>query len=74
MRSTPKGDAVRMRAGGRPGDVHVAGRNMDIHHGLNGNRSVSVERADPKPALLVHADTDSLSPLYVQTALESSSL
>jgi hypothetical protein len=33
----------------------------------------SVERADPKPALLVHADTDSLSPLYVKTALESSS-
>jgi Aerotolerance regulator N-terminal/von Willebrand factor type A domain len=33
----------------------------------------SVERADPKPALLIHADTDSLSPLYVKTALESSS-
>jgi len=33
----------------------------------------SVERADPKPALLVHADTDSLSPIYVRTALESSS-
>lgn len=32
----------------------------------------SVERADPKPALLVHADTDTLSPLYVGTALESS--
>ncbi len=46
MRSTPKGDAVRMRAGGRPGDVHVAGRNMDIHHGLAGNRRIAVERAD----------------------------
>ena len=33
----------------------------------------SVERADPKPALLVHADGDTLSPLYVRTALESSS-
>lgn len=32
----------------------------------------SVERADPKPALLVHADNDSASPLYVRTALESS--
>ncbi len=31
-----------------------------------------VERADPKPALLVHADNDSASPLYVKTALESS--
>lgn len=33
----------------------------------------SVERADPRPALLVHADGDTLSPLYVKTALESSS-
>ncbi len=32
----------------------------------------SVERADPKPALLVHADSDTASPLYVRTALESS--
>lgn len=33
----------------------------------------SVERADPKPALFVHADTDSMSPIYFKTALESSS-
>lgn len=33
----------------------------------------SVERADPKPALLVHADSDNISPLYFNTALESSS-
>jgi hypothetical protein len=33
----------------------------------------SVERADPKPALLIHAEGDSASPLYVRTALESSS-
>jgi hypothetical protein len=26
--------------------VHVAGKNMDIHHGLNGSRQVSVRRAD----------------------------
>jgi Aerotolerance regulator N-terminal/von Willebrand factor type A domain len=32
----------------------------------------SVERADPKPALLIHADGDTLSPLYIKTALESS--
>src|SRR5665213_561554 len=31
----------------------------------------SVERADPKPALLVHADGDTASPLYLRTALES---
>jgi hypothetical protein len=33
----------------------------------------AVERADPKPALLVHADNDNNTPLYVKTALESSS-
>ncbi|MDP9055346.1 MAG: BatA domain-containing protein [Acidobacteriota bacterium] len=33
----------------------------------------SVERADPKPALLVHAPEDTASSLYVKTALESSS-
>jgi hypothetical protein len=33
----------------------------------------AVERADPKPALLVHGDTDTNSPLYVKTALDSSS-
>ena len=32
----------------------------------------SVERADPKPALLVHGDNDTASPLYLRTALESS--
>ena len=31
----------------------------------------SVERSDPKPALLVHAPNDSNSPLYIRTALES---
>jgi len=32
----------------------------------------SVERADPKPALLVRSDGDNASPLYVSTALDSS--
>jgi len=32
----------------------------------------SVERADPKPALLVYGDSAAGSPLYVRTALESS--
>jgi hypothetical protein len=31
----------------------------------------SVERADPKPALLIHAEGDTASPLYLKTALES---
>src|SRR6202044_1531245 len=33
----------------------------------------SVERADPKPALLVHSDGPNQSPLFIKTALESSS-
>ncbi len=40
------GNEVRTRANGRPADVHVANRGMDIHHGLDGRRRVSVERAD----------------------------
>jgi hypothetical protein len=37
---------VRTRANGSRADVHDARRGMDIHHGLNGNRRISVERAD----------------------------
>jgi hypothetical protein len=37
---------VRTRANGQRSDVHDARRGMDIHHGLNGGRRVSVERAD----------------------------
>lgn len=37
---------VRTRPNGKAADVHVANRGMDIHHGLNGNRRVEVERAD----------------------------
>ncbi len=40
------GDSLRRRADGRPSDFHDTGRGMDIHHGLNGNRRVMVERAD----------------------------
>jgi hypothetical protein len=43
---TAHGDTIRTRPNGTRADVHVAGRNMDIHHGLNGNRRISVERAD----------------------------
>ena len=35
------GNEVRTRANGRPADVHVANRGMDIHHGLDGSRRVS---------------------------------
>ncbi len=38
------GADVRMRANGRPADIRRNG--MDIHHGLDGRRRVSVERAD----------------------------
>jgi len=40
------GSAVRMRANGRPSDIHDARRGMDIHHNLGGGRRVMVERAD----------------------------
>jgi hypothetical protein len=40
------GSSVRTRADGKRADVHDAKRGMDIHHGLNGNRRVSAERAD----------------------------
>ena len=43
---TANGSVVRTRANGSRADVHDARRGMDIHHGLDGNRRVSVERAD----------------------------
>ncbi len=43
---TANGSVVRTRANGSRADVHDARRGMDIHHGLNGNRRISVERAD----------------------------
>ena len=43
---TANGSVVRTRANGTRSDVHDAKRGMDVHHGLNGNRRVSVERAD----------------------------
>ncbi len=46
MVHTANGGEVRMRPNGRPADVHMANRGIDIHHGLNGNRRVEVERAD----------------------------
>jgi hypothetical protein len=41
---THDGSAIRTRPGGRVSDVHDARRGMDIHHGLDGSRRVSVER------------------------------
>ena len=43
---TANGSVVRTRANGTRADIHDARRGMDIHHGLNGNRRISVERAD----------------------------
>jgi len=40
------GSEVKTRANGTRSDVHDAKRGMDVHHGLNGGRSVRVERAD----------------------------
>jgi hypothetical protein len=45
--STAKnGATVSKRADGKVASIHDTKRNMDVHHGLNGNRRVSVERAD----------------------------
>ena len=43
---TAGGNTVVTRSNGHVSDVHDAKRNMDVHNGLNGNRRVSVERAD----------------------------
>jgi hypothetical protein len=43
---TANGSMVRTRANGSRADVHDARRGMDIHHGLNGNRHVMMERGD----------------------------
>ena len=40
------GGAITRRPNGRVSDVHDPKRGMDVHHGLNGNRRVSVERPD----------------------------
>lgn len=40
------GSAIQRRPNGRISDVHDARRGLDIHHGLNGSRRVSAERAD----------------------------
>ena len=43
---TANGSVVRTRANGSRADIHDERRGMDIHHGLDGNRRISVERAD----------------------------
>lgn len=43
--TTPGGHEVRMRADGRAAEIHTK-NGMDIHHGLDGHRSVMMERRD----------------------------
>lgn len=40
------GSAVQRRANGRVSDLHDARRGMNVHHGINGNTRVVVERRD----------------------------
>ena len=40
------GAALSTRPNGKISDVHDPKRGMDVHHGLNGNRSIHVERPD----------------------------
>ena len=44
--TSTKNGAVTRRSNGRVSDVHDTKRGMDVHHGLNGSKRVSVERAD----------------------------
>lgn len=44
--ATKDGSSVRTRADGKVSDVHDSKRGMDVHHGLDGGRRVSAERAD----------------------------
>ena len=43
---TKSGSMVRTRANGKPSDVHDAKTGTNVHHGLNGNRRVSVNHPD----------------------------
>jgi hypothetical protein len=43
---TKSGSAIRTRSNGKVSDVHDAKRGMDVHHGLDGGRRVSVQRHD----------------------------
>jgi hypothetical protein len=45
---------VRTRGNGKLADVHDAKRGIDVHHGLNGNRRVSVERHDGSRLVAEH--------------------
>jgi hypothetical protein len=45
-RGTKNGGAVTTRANGTLSDVHDPRLGIDVHHGLNGNRAISVERPD----------------------------
>ncbi|MGO8756792.1 MAG: hypothetical protein ACLQG3_01585 [Terracidiphilus sp.] len=45
-RNAPNGSVVRTRPNGRISEFHDPHRGIDVHHGLNGNRAISVERAD----------------------------
>jgi hypothetical protein len=42
----PSGAAIRTHRDGRPSDLHIAKLDMDIHHGLSGNRLVVVKRGN----------------------------
>jgi len=51
--ATKSGGSVTKRADGKVASVHDAKRNMDVHRGLNGNRTVVHERADHTRVVVV---------------------
>ena len=51
---TKHGSTVTKRADGKVASLHDPKRGMDVHRGLNGNRSVVVERSDHSRVVVEH--------------------
>ena len=51
--ATKSGGSVTKRSDGKVASVHDSKRNMDVHRGLNGNRTVVHERADHTRVVVV---------------------
>ncbi len=68
------GSVVRTRADGSRADIHDAHRGMDIHHGLDGNRRVVVERADHSRVFAERGGRGYVQHPYMFTAMSTRSV
>jgi hypothetical protein len=48
------GEGVSRRVDGKPRDVYLTDRGMNVHHGLDGHRRIEVERADHSRIVAEH--------------------